>query len=45
MEVFLNFTDNSYYFNHYYLDEMSFYDVKVYENYTILIGYEVHKIV
>ncbi|CAD8158658.1 unnamed protein product [Paramecium pentaurelia] len=45
LEIFLNFTDNSYYFNHYYIDEMQFYDVKVYENYTILIGYEAHKII
>lgn len=24
---------------------MSFYDVKVYENYAVLIGYEAHKII
>ncbi|CAD8060323.1 unnamed protein product [Paramecium primaurelia] len=45
VEVFLNFTDNSYYINHYYFDDMQFYDVKVYQNYVVLIGYEVHKII
>ncbi|CAD8076240.1 unnamed protein product [Paramecium sonneborni] len=45
VEVFLNFTDNSFYINHYYFDDMQFYDVKVYEDYAVLIGYEVHKII
>ncbi|CAD8145709.1 unnamed protein product [Paramecium octaurelia] len=45
LEIFLNFTDNSYYLNHYYIDEMQFYDVKVYEKYAVLIGYEAHKII
>ncbi|CAD8145135.1 unnamed protein product [Paramecium pentaurelia] len=45
VEVFLNFTDNSYYINHYFFDDMQFYDVKVYEDYAVLIGYEVHKII
>ncbi|CAD8064414.1 unnamed protein product [Paramecium sonneborni] len=45
VEVFLNLTDNSFFINHYYFDDMQFYDVKVYEEYAILIGYEVHKII
>ncbi|CAD8070292.1 unnamed protein product [Paramecium sonneborni] len=45
IEIFLNFTDNSYFINHYYIDEMKFYDVKVYEKYAVLIGYDAHKVI
>lgn len=44
-EFFLNHTNKTYYLNRNFVDEMQFYDVKVYERYALLIGYDVHKIV
>lgn len=41
----MNFTSKGYFFNRYYLDEMQLYDVEVFEDYAILIGYDAHKVV
>ena len=45
VEVFLNFNNNQYYFNRFYMDDMAIYDVKMYETFAVLIGYDAHKIV
>lgn len=44
VEVFLDFADLNYYVNKYVVEEMKFYDVKVYPSYAILIGYDAHEI-
>jgi hypothetical protein len=45
IEVFVNFTDQSYYVNRVFADELQFYDVKMYPEYAILIGNDAHKLI
>ena len=45
VEVFVDFKNNDYFFNNYYIDEMTINDVNVFEYYAVLIGDDGHKIV
>ncbi|CAD8152462.1 unnamed protein product [Paramecium octaurelia] len=45
VEVFVDFQNADYFFNNYYIDEMTINDVNVFEYYAVLIGDDGHKIV
>ncbi|CAD8126091.1 unnamed protein product [Paramecium sonneborni] len=45
VEVFVDFVNGDYFFNNYYIDEMTINDVNVFQYYAVLIGDDGHKIV
>ena len=45
VEVFINFADNTYYFNRFYMDDMAIFDVYMWDNFAVLVGDDAHRVI